>query len=526
MVREVEVRLGDLIAGTGSWIVSPDAGRSDSVRICDITEDSRTVVPGSLFIARPGLKSDGRLFIAEALEAGASAVLTDPTVKSLRTLTHQAELVHAPDLPLSIALVAERFFGHPSQGLRTIGVTGTNGKTTVSHFVHRLLNLSRVRCGMIGTVVIDDGYSMSNATITTPSAIEMSLLLSRMVESRCVASVLEVSSHALDQRRPAGLSFDIAIFTNLSGDHLDYHRTMNDYFAAKARLFEMLDANAAAIVNIDDAWASRIIERCQARVIRTSLRGEADCSAVLEEADYEGMVVTLRGGWGEFTRRVPLHGEYALMNVLQGVAAVHELGVPLNRLSDAVTLLEPPPGRLQRIRADGITLDYSVFVDYAHTDDALKNVLIATRQLVRDGARLRLVFGCGGDRDASKRARMGRVASQLADHVIITSDNPRTERPGAIIDDILEGVAMSNQHRITVEPDRAHAIQSAVESGQPGDVILIAGKGHENYQLIPDDDGGIKCVDFDDRQVVLRAISSRCTRDRGSGATRHGGGLA
>ncbi|TVQ79844.1 MAG: UDP-N-acetylmuramyl-tripeptide synthetase, partial [Phycisphaeraceae bacterium] len=309
-------------------IVSEGGERAGSVRICDLTEDSRTVLPGSMFFARRGLKSDGRRYIGEAIRAGASAVLTDPSVDPGALGRSRAVLLHSEDVARSMAVISERFFGNPSRALRVVGVTGTNGKTTIAHFIHRMLNLCGVRCGMMGTVTIDDGFSVSEATLTTPTATELSHAMSKMVEAGCAGAVLEVSSHALDQQRVAGLDFDIGIFTNLSGDHLDYHGTMERYADAKATLFEMLAPDRLAIVNADDPASERMVRDCRARVVRCSLERDADCRGVVRRADRDGMAVTLHGGWGTIDAEVSLIGEHNLRNLLQAVCAVHALGVP------------------------------------------------------------------------------------------------------------------------------------------------------------------------------------------------------
>ncbi|MBL0926104.1 MAG: UDP-N-acetylmuramoyl-L-alanyl-D-glutamate--2,6-diaminopimelate ligase [Phycisphaerales bacterium] len=503
------------------------------VRICDITEDSRTAMPGSLFVARKGTKTDGHRFIADAVRAGAVAVLTDSPIDPalLAGLPARPAVAISADVAGSAARAAERFFGSPSRRMFLMGVTGTNGKTTIAHVTWKLLNAAGVRCGLIGTVWIDDGTEVAEAVMTTPPATEISQTLARMLESGCRAAAMETSSHSLDQRRVAGLSYRCAVFTNLTGDHLDYHGTMENYAAAKARLFEMLAPDATAVVNAEDPWCARMIRDCRARVLRCGVGDGADratgldCRAVGGEMSIEGTAARFAGPWGEIACTVPLVGRHNLMNLLQAIAVAHTAGVPRDAIAAAIPAIEAPPGRLERVTRPGARDDYAVFVDYAHTDDALVNVLSAVRPIVRStGGRLRVVFGCGGDRDRTKRPRMGRVAAELADSFIVTSDNPRTEDPASIVKQVIEGVPGEARPRMHVDIERDRAIERAVNDADPGDVVVIAGKGHETYQLLPDGRGGIVRRDFDDRVHARRAMEARAAgRD---GARAMSGGAA
>ena len=485
-------------------------GDTRPVRICDITDDSRTVVPGSLFVARRGAKSDGRRFIADAVSAGAVAVLTDEAPASA---PKGAPVLLADDVPLAAAQISERFFGEPSRRLAMVGVTGTNGKTTTAHLVHELLNRAGLRCGLIGTVQIDDGVEMGPATYTTPPAMELSRTLALMVDAGCRAAATEVSSHALVQKRVAALRFDVGVFTNLTGDHLDYHETMEAYADAKGELFAMLPEDGVAIANADDPWADRVLARCRARRLDCRIGdGRADARAAIGASTLDGMDLTLAGPWGEVATRVPLIGRHNAMNALQAIAAAHAAGLDPHalgpdRLASLVAHLRAPPGRLEPVACD----DLSIFVDYAHTDDALENVLSTLAPLAhaRPDAKLWVVFGCGGDRDRTKRPRMGAAATRLADRVVVTSDNPRTERPRSIINEIIEGVEPQMRSQLLVEPDREKAIALAVAEAAPGDAVLIAGKGHEDYQILPDGHGGTVRRDFDDRHVAALAVRRR-----------------
>lgn len=512
------MKLSSLIAGLD--VRRRDADRSD-VRVCDLTEDSRTVLPGSLFVARPGVKSDGRRFIASALELGAVAILTDPGCPVPDTGPGVAWLT-TPDVPTVTAVLAERFFGEPAARLALVGVTGTNGKTTVATLTYQLLNAGRKRCGLIGTVAVDDGKSVGPANMTTPPSIELSMALANMVEAGYQAAAMEVSSHSLDQRRTAALGFDVAVFTNITGDHLDYHRTFDNYLRAKSLLFASLREDALAIINADDPNAERIVERCPARVLRcgASKRPGVDCWVEAGPSAFEGTAVRLVGPWGEIAGRTRLIGDFNAMNVLQSVAAAHRVGMNPDRIASMLPRLSPPPGRLERVSPDAGAerLPFAVFVDYSHTDDAIRRALSVLRPLVADpDARLRVVFGCGGDRDATKRPRMGRAACEGADVVYVTSDNPRTEQPAAIIRDILSGIQDDSCFRVHVDPDRRRAIRRAIDEAGPGDVVLIAGKGHEDYQILPDESGGTRTIHFDDRNEARAALSLRKPAARNPG---------
>lgn len=508
------MELGELIEGLGVQA----AGDARRVRICDLTEDSRTVVPGSLFVARAGLKADGKQYAAQAARAGAVAILTDDP--GLREVPgHPLPVLHAPDVPLASALIAERFYGRPTKHLRLVGVTGTNGKTTISSLVWQLLNGAGVRCGLIGTVLVDDGVEVARAEMTTPPATELSRTMSVMVESGCRAASMEVSSHALDQKRVDGLRFEVGVFSNLTGDHLDYHKTMERYAAAKARLFELLPREGRAVVSASDPWSGRMTRDCRAPVWTTAVVGDpgwretkADCVAEIERECLDGMDLALEGPWGRIAARVPLIGRYNAMNVLQAAAAAHALGLSAGEIGPGLSRVSAPPGRLEPVHAPGDGV--AVFVDYAHSDDSLRNVLATVGAAMPGrgapgGPRLWAVFGCGGDRDRTKRPRMGRAAAELADVAVVTSDNPRTEQPAAIIDEILAGIPASHRDRVTVQTDRARAIAHAVASAAAGDVIVIAGKGHETEQILPDGRGGTIKTHFDDREVARAALEVR-----------------
>ena len=521
--------LGELISGLPISIARALPGDTADPRIGDITEDSNTAVPGSLFIARPGRRADGRTFAHAAAAGGAAAILTDKDA-DLDALPERIPVAVCDDVPLMTALLAERLFAHPSRRLLLVGVTGTNGKSTVTALIHQLLNRAGVRCGMISTVDVDDGTETAPAVMTTPPAVELSRTLATMVESRCNAAVVEVSSHALDQKRADALAFNAAVFTNITGDHLDYHRSFEAYTAAKNRLVELLDTApldtpdpAPAIINADDPilrqFKPRRPIRCAARDTSADwLVHRVSSSLHGERLEITGPPTPGVAPAPRFNTRVSLFGPHNAINTTQALAAAWEIlaaaGVEpetrRRKLADALTLIHPPRGRLEPVHADED--DIAVFVDFAHTHDALERALNAVRQTMPARAALVAVFGCGGQRDRTKRPRMGHAAATIADRVIITSDNPRTESPAAIIDEILAGIPPERRSCAEVLIDREHAIRTAIEQADPGDVVVIAGKGHETEQILPDGRGGTITRRFIDQNAARAALAQRRAR--------------
>ncbi len=534
------MRLGDLIAGLDVRVAAgapsgagaAPAAAAMELRICDLTEDSRTVMPGSLFIARRGEKSDGRQFVNAAVGLGAVAILTDdPGLTVHDDRGHHAVVLQTEDVALATALMAERFYGSASSRLKMCGVTGTNGKTTITYLIYQLLNRSGIRCGLVGTICIDDGCEVAESSLTTPPALELSRTFARMVECGCEACAMEASSHALHQRRTAGAAFSIGVFTNLTHDHLDYHGTMENYAAAKAVLFEGLPAGGVgaggygwAIVNGDDPWHKRMIQNCKARVLRCGVERSGnknpehmECTARIGELTAGGMRLSMRGPWGEFEVMLPLIGAHNAMNALQAAAAGFAMGLDKDAISTGLAAATAPPGRLEPVTSP--TDPFSVYVDYAHTDDALERVLSVGREVLQGcggKGHLHVVFGCGGDRDTTKRPKMGKVAAKLADRVTVTSDNPRSENPGTIIEQVLADIPAGSKAKVEVHADRREAIFEAVKRAQPGDIVLIAGKGHEDYQIVADTSasgrsgaGGTIKIHFDDREVAREALAQR-----------------
>lgn len=505
--------LEDLIQGLP---IAAARGKPARLRICDLTDDSRTVVPGSLFVARQGTQADGRAFMGQAAASGAVAILCDdPSLGA--DLPAGCALLTTDNVPVIAGVLAERMHGNPSQKLRLIGITGTNGKSTVAHIVHRMLNAMGVRCGLIGTIEVDDGRERVPASMTTPGQIELSRTLESMVEAGCEAAVMEVSSHALHQHRADALVFDVGVFTNLTGDHLDYHKTTEAYTASKRRLFELVAArDGVSVINLDDPTGEQMsvgsVRGCTLVSQESQQNAGAAWSVEVRSEDARGMKVAIKGPGVEVVKRVELIGPHNAMNTLQAFAAVHEItegADKADRIARALTLVGPPAGRLERVTDESD--DISVFVDFAHTDDALASALRAARRVVPDGAALWVVFGCGGDKDTTKRPRMGAVAAKGADRIVVTSDNPRTESPSRIIADIMEGIKESARERVTIHASRPHAIAETIASAVAGDLIVIAGRGHETEQIISDGAKGTKRIHLDDREVARDELARRRT---------------
>lgn len=525
------MRLDQLISGLDVDCATIGADPA-SIRVCDVTEDSRTAVPGSLFIARAGTKDQGLRYVEPAIECGAVAILTERGgAKHIELPMRSKVLVLECDDPIATtAQIAERFYGQPASKLVCAGVTGTNGKTTITHLTHQLIEAAGVRCGLIGTVEIDDGRERSRAAMTTPPALELSRTLATMVEHDCRAVVMEVSSHALDQRRTGAISFDAASFTNLTGDHLDYHLTLDHYRASKAKLFASLKPDGVAPIMVDDEHAQQMIDACTpgSTVIRCGTDENHDAWVRIESESIDGTRVELHTPDGEFSALLPMFGAYNAMNALQSVlmaqSVLTKLGISRERqqsaIEHALLRLQLPMGRLEHCESSED--DLTVLVDFAHTDDALRSALSGVRRVLPEGAKLWCVFGCGGNRDQTKRPRMGAAVAQYADLVVVSSDNPRTESPSAIITQVLEGIDKDKRDGVRVQPDRARAIHDAIIDASPGDVIIIAGKGHETEQILPDGMGGTRTIHFDDREHAKLALRERRLRTQSTHAQRAG----
>ena len=468
-----------------------------------VTHDSRQASPGSVFVALRGFKSDGVDFAPQAVAAGAAVVVAERAPDSPSSVPW----VVVTDARLALAQLAAEFFGHPSREMRVVGITGTNGKTTTGYLVSAIFEAAGITCGLMGTVTYRVGTHEFAATRTTPEAPEVQGLMRQMVTAGCGACVMEVSSHALALRRVDGITFAAGIFTNLTRDHLDFHADMEDYFAAKRRLFEMLPEGAPAVVNVDDPRGVALSESV-ARPVTYAINRPADVTPGPLSFSLEGLEFDLRTPQGIAHAQSKLVGKPNVYNILAAVATTATLGVPLQAIEAGLKKLPGVPGRFEvtSSAADDIT----VVVDYAHTDDALRNLLETARPLA--ARRLITVFGAGGDRDRTKRPLMGMVAARLSDVVVVTSDNPRSEDPGRIIDEVKRGAEPETRQRgaeVLTIVDRRDAIARAVENAASGDVVLIAGKGHEKYQEIKG-----RVLPFDDVAVAREALEARRVKSR------------
>jgi len=471
-----------------------------------ICVDSRDVTNGDIFVAVKGTASDGHDFIAQAVANGARYIvcqqetqyaMRNPFLSEVEGTKYESIVVD--DTAQVPAILAQAANGNPAAKLTNLAVTGTNGKTTVAFLVRSIISGAGHKCGLIGTVVYDTCSGNSyEATLTTPDCLEIAARGAEMVRNGAKYMVIEASSHALSQNRLSRINFRAAAFTNLAGDHLDYHKTEQDYLAAKTRLFSALGPDATAVLNRQARGAEFIGGQTSAAVLWYSIDEKADLTAHIESMDTDGTVFAIEYCGQSSTVRTPLLGLYNVSNCLAAAGLCRAVGFDLDTVAAGLSALEAIPGRLEKVEGG----DFSVIIDYAHTDDALKNVLATLKPLCRGN--LRVVFGCGGDRDKTKRPRMARVAEQLADFVIVTSDNPRTEEPAEIIRDVVAGFENGDSEAITVEPDRKRAIELAIEAADKNDIVLIAGKGHETYQII-----GTQKFDFSDKEVALGHIGKR-----------------
>ncbi len=471
-----------------------------NAEVTGLTDDSRHVKPGVLFVAVKGTKSDGHLYLKQAAAAGAAAVVIESgRAVPGRLADLNVPVIEAPNTRRFLGAVASSFYGNPASRLRMIGITGTNGKTTTTYVCKAILDSAGRRTGLIGTVSYLVGDEQIPATHTTPGALELQALLQKMSDGGLDTVIMEVSSHALALDRTSGCVFEAAVFTNLTQDHLDFHADMEDYFQAKLRLFTGLDAKGRAIVNADDPYGARIAAGSAAPVWMYAIDRSADIRAEAVRITLEGVDFLARTPVGPVEIHSGLVGRHNVYNILAAIGVGLQQDLSLSAIALGISGLVNVPGRFERVNAGQ---PFSVIVDYAHTDDALYR-LLSTAQAVKTG-RVITVFGCGGDRDRGKRPKMGRVAATYSDVVVVTSDNPRTEDPGAIIRDIEPGVkaglSETGRGRYIIQPDRREAIQTALQDARAGDLVLIAGKGHEDYQVI-----GTTKHPFDDR-VVAREI--------------------
>lgn len=497
------MKLRELLA-TLPAVQVPDHPALD-LEVKGLTTNSLACQPGDLFIGMPGTRVDGGEFWQGAIAAGAIAAIVsaNAATKASETLAFgelNPLLITAEDMPQACAQTSTAFYGYPAQKLKLVGVTGTNGKTTTTHLVEFLLNQAQHSAALFGTLYARWQNYLQIAAHTTPFAVELQHQLALAVEAGCQFGVMEVSSHALSQGRVLGCPFQVGIFTNLTQDHLDYHQNMEDYFAAKALLFSPDYLAGQAVINQDDPYGQKLIQHLQRDLVWSySTQTQADLWTSDLSYGSEGVSGLLHTPKGDAAFRSPLVGQFNLANLLAAVGAGLYLGLSLEEIVAVLPQFGGVPGRMERVQIIP-DQDISVIVDYAHTPDSLDNLLRAARPFVQQ--KMICVFGCGGDRDRTKRPQMGRIAANLADQVIVTSDNPRTENPQQILQDILAGIP--NPANTTVLGDRAEAIRTAILQAQPGDSVLIAGKGHEDYQIL-----GTEKIHFDDREQARLALTER-----------------
>jgi|TARA_B100001971_G_scaffold211703_1_gene240009 UDP-N-acetylmuramoyl-L-alanyl-D-glutamate--2,6-diaminopimelate ligase len=453
-----------------------------------IAYDSRRVTPRSIFVALEGDRTDGHDHIQDAAQRGASMVIVERSVM----VSTEVAVVQVLDSRHALAVLAATFFGQPAQSLKLIGITGTNGKTSVAFLLRHLLRCAGRSCGLIGTVEYDLGDRIIPASRTTPESLELHQYLAGMVQSGCEFCIMEVSSHALQQHRVAGLKFSGTVFTNLTQDHLDYHGDMEKYFATKRCLFEMRTDKATQIVNMDDPFGRRMVGEFDVRTF-----GEAEEATFrISDLTLEQLKTSFQIAGAHYS--MPLIGRHNVSNAAAAIGLARGIGISVERCIEGLSTAEPVPGRLEPIYRGQ---PFAVYVDYAHTDDALRQVLLTLREITP--GRLHVIFGCGGNRDIGKRFKMGVVAAELADKICITTDNPRNEKPELIAGQIAEGCASVSESGWWIELDRERAIDEIIRAANPGDTVLIAGKGHETYQEI---EGVV--IPFDDREMARTVLSA------------------
>ena len=482
-----------------------------------ICVDSRKVKAGDVFVAVKGTVYDGHDFIDQALDNGAKYIVCRKDNSSFEMRDSCIEVITVDDSATAAAILAQKSRANPAAKLTNLAVTGTNGKTTVAYLVRSVIQTAGEKCGLIGTIIYDTGSGDAcEAALTTPDPLLVAEIQQQMVKAGSKYMVIEASSHALSQNRLAGIQFKAAAFTNLAGDHLDYHKTKQEYLAAKTRLFTGLSENATAVLNRQSPEAEFIAEQTNARLLLYAIDAQADIIAYIEKMDMDGTTFVLEYAGQKQRINTPLLGQHNVSNHLAAAGLCLTVGFDLKIIAAGLSNLKAIPGRLEKVdyAARDSSVSSHVFIDYAHTDDALKNVLTTLKPLCK--GRLIAVFGCGGDRDRTKRPRMASVAEKLADLVIVTSDNPRTERPEDIIDEIVSGFdsrescivnressheSRVTNHKIVIEPDRRKAIELAIEKSARDDIVLIAGKGHETYQII-----GTQRLDFSDKAVAQNQL--------------------
>lgn len=468
------------------------------VDITSIAYDSRHVKPGALFVCIRGERFDGNAFATDAIHRGAGAVMTDSR-RQTEELRSRVAVVEVPDARAVLSTIANQFYDHPSRRMKLVGVTGTKGKTTTTYLVEGILHAAGFPTGVIGTL----GAKLRGANIhqdrTTPESVDLQELLSCMVNQGITAAAMEVSSHALVKGRTEGCEYDVGVFTNLGHDHLDFHHTPEEYLKAKITLFDRYpqrtDKQFVGVINIDDSMGKTVCESTKGRVLTFGMKNPADITATDVEAGANGVRFTANTSSGSFDVDLRLPGIFNVYNALAAIGAAIALGVSTEEIKNGLEYVKSVPGRFESVDCGQ---DFGVIVDFAHTPDSLENVLRAAREVTK--RRLVTVFGCGGDRDKSKRPVMGRIGAELSDWCIITSDNPRTEDPDSIVKEIVAGIG-EHTGRVESITDRRSAIEHALNIARAGDVVVLAGKGHETYQIFRE-----RTIHFDDREVVREVL--------------------
>ena len=493
------MKLRELLAKVDGISVTNDRALDREVK--GLCTNSQACQSGELFIGMPGTRVDGGEFWRSAVTSGAIAAIVTPQAATKQPPTEEQFLIQTEDIIATCGELAAAFYDYPAKKLNLVGVTGTNGKTTTTHLIEYFLLQSQLPTALFGTLYTRwQGYQKT-ATHTTPFAVDLQSQLAAAVDAGSKCAVMEVSSHALAQGRVKGCSFEAGVFTNLTQDHLDYHKDMEDYFQAKALLFNEEYLSRRAIINLDDDYGKRLIQQLDKDRVWSYSVNNPKAHLYTSNLKYQatGVSGTLHTPEGEIPFTSPLVGQFNIANLLAATGTALHLGVKLAVISATLTQFNGVPGRMERVQVND-KQDISVIVDYAHTPDSLENLLQASRPFIK--GKMICVFGCGGDRDRTKRPLMGKIAAELADLAVVTSDNPRTENPQQILDDIVTGIPDNTE--FVVVADRAKAIARAISDAQPGDGVLIAGKGHEDYQIL-----GTEKVHFDDREQAREALHNR-----------------
>jgi UDP-N-acetylmuramoyl-L-alanyl-D-glutamate--2,6-diaminopimelate ligase len=495
------MKLRELLAAVPSIYFDTQHPALDA-EVTGLSTNSHACQPGDLFLGMPGTRVDGGDFWESAIANNAvAAIISTQAAEKTPPKDGGMCVISVADMPQVCGLIATAFYGNPASKLKLVGVTGTNGKTTTTHLIEFLLNQMQLPAAIFGTLYTRwPGYEKT-ALYTTPFAVDLQQQLAEAVSAGCKHGVMEVSSHALAQQRVLGCNFEVAVFTNLTQDHLDYHTDMEDYFEAKALLFSPNYLTNRAVINIDDAYGRRIVETLKSEQVWSYSTSDKTADLYADDLQYQpnGVTGILHTPKGTSAFSLPLVGQFNLSNMLAAVGAALELGLDLSAIVGKLSEFSGVPGRMERVQISR-EQDISVIVDYAHTPDSLENLLKASRPFIP--GQMICVFGCGGDRDRTKRPIMGKIVAELADLAVVTSDNPRTEVPERILEDVVAGIGP--EVKPIVICDRADAIRTAIMEAKPGDGVLIAGKGHEDYQIL-----GTEKVHFDDREQARNALKQR-----------------